>query len=68
MHQRHLAEATRHVARGLELVAQQQDRVLRLERDGHDASQARDLLAVLEETPRLMQAHHELILRSLGRL
>jgi hypothetical protein len=52
---KHLAQAERHVAEGLEHIRQQQEIVAGLERDGHDATQARALLKTFLET----QASHE---------
>ncbi len=54
MVERHLAQAERHVARGKEIVAEQRERVAMLERDGHDAAQARELLRKFEE----LQGNH----------
>ena len=44
----HLAQAERHVADGHRHVAHQRELVANLERDGHDAVQARSLLAQFE--------------------
>jgi hypothetical protein len=46
----HLEQARRHVAEGEEHVARQQQIVDELERDGHDTTQAREVLKVFEET------------------
>ncbi len=54
MVERHLAQAERHVVRGKQIVAEQRERVARLERDGHDVTQARELLRKFEE----LQAIH----------
>ncbi len=65
MHQRHLAEADRHIARSLELIAKQQRFIDRLESNSCDSCDARRLLCLFEETLRLMQQHREMILRAL---
>jgi hypothetical protein len=65
MHQRHLAEADRYIARSLELIAKQQAFVERLENSGCDSFEARRLLFLFEETLRLMRQHREMILRAL---
>jgi hypothetical protein len=45
MLERHLEQAERHVAVGQEHVSRQRERVAELERDGHNASAAKTLLA-----------------------
>jgi hypothetical protein len=50
----HLALAEEHVARGAENVARQREMIAELERDGHDAKQARAMLAEFEQ----LQAMH----------
>ena len=50
----HLAEAERHVVQGERNIARQRNVLATLERDGHDAGQARKLLATFEE----LQAMH----------
>jgi hemerythrin len=47
--QEHVAQAERHVAEGEQHVARQREIVAELERDGHDAESARQLLKTLEE-------------------
>jgi len=49
MIEKHLALAERHVADGEKHVARQKQLVAELERDGHDAKQARDLLKQFED-------------------
>jgi hypothetical protein len=68
MHRRHLAQADRHIASSLTLIRRQRELIARLERNGHDSLvlAARQLLALFEETLRLMQAHREMILRALS--
>ena len=46
----HLAAAEGHVAEGLAHLNHQRSIIAELERDGHDATLARELLATLEET------------------
>jgi hypothetical protein len=50
----HLAQARRHVAIGERHIARQRELVIELERDGHDASSAKQLLVQFEE----LQALH----------
>jgi hypothetical protein len=52
---RHLAEAKRAVSRGNAHIARQREIVAELERDGHNTTKARDLLATFET----VQASHE---------
>lgn len=52
--EQHLAQVERHVAQGEAIIARQRRIVSELERDGHDAGEARDLLAQFQE----MQAQH----------
>ena len=52
--ERSLAQAERHVIQGERHVARQRDLVARLERDGHDTSQAIQLLRQFQE----LQALH----------
>jgi hypothetical protein len=68
MHRRHLAQADRHIASSLTLIERQRELIATLERNGRDslAARARQLLALFEETLRLMQAHREMILRALS--
>jgi hypothetical protein len=66
MEHEHLQLAVRHISEGRERVAQQRARIQKLELDGHDTSQSRELLAVLEQTLKLMIAHRDMILRELG--
>jgi hypothetical protein len=46
----HLARAERHIAEGLAHLRHQHALIAELERDGHDAALARELLATLERT------------------
>ena len=50
----HLAEAEHHVAIGADHVARQRELIARLQRDGHDAAQAKQLLEQFEQ---LQQMH-----------
>jgi hypothetical protein len=45
----HLALAERHVSEGERHVSRQRELIAQLERDGHDATQAHDLLLQFEE-------------------
>jgi hypothetical protein len=55
----HLEQARRHVAEGEKRVASQCELVTELERDGHDSSQARQLLREFEEVQRLHLEHRD---------
>lgn len=54
-----LAQAERHVAQGEDAVAHRREIVTQLERDGHDASMARELLSAFEETLAMFKADRE---------
>jgi hypothetical protein len=54
---RHLQQAERHVAVGQGHISRQRDCVAQLERDGHDAVEARGLLAQFEELQSMHIAH-----------
>jgi hypothetical protein len=53
MIERHLALAKSHVQEGQRHIEDQQRILAELERDGHDTTEARRLLSVLEQTQRL---------------
>jgi hypothetical protein len=63
--QTHLAEADRLIGRARTMIVKQTSHVAELERDGHDARKARQVLALLREALRNMLAHRALILREL---
>ena len=63
----HLQQAERHVAAGQEHVSRQGERVAQLERDGHDASDARKLLGLFEELEIMHIAHRDRLARQLGK-
>jgi hypothetical protein len=65
MHQRHLAQADRHIAMGLAIISKQTALMDGLERSGQDSTEARDLLTLFEEALRLMQEHRKMILLAL---
>lgn len=54
MLEQHLQLAAKHVAEGKQHLADQRELICRLERDGHDATEARRLLKQFEE----LQAMH----------
>lgn len=62
----HLAQADRHVDQGERHLAQQRAQVDALERDGHDATVARELLDTLEQTQVLHLADRDRIRRELN--
>ena len=57
----HLALAERHVREGAEHVARQRQIIAELERDGHDATEARRMLATFETTQAMHVADLERI-------
>lgn len=61
-----LAQAERHVADGEKTVARQREIVARLERDGHDASTARELLSAFEESLVMHKADRERLRQEAG--
>ena len=65
MLEQHLAQAERHVAQGERLVREQRDRLLIMQRDGHDASEAEKLLAQLEEIQALHVSDRDRVRREL---
>jgi hypothetical protein len=62
----HLAQTERHVAEGKQQVARQREIVAELERDGHNAAAARDLLRLFEEMQAMHIADRDRILEDLG--
>lgn len=63
---RHLELANKHVAEGERRVAAQLELVMRLERDGHDALQARRLLHEFEQILALQIENRDLIVQELS--
>lgn len=66
MWQEHLAQAERHVTLGETHIAKQRAIVAELERDGHDARIARDLLDQLEQMQDLHVADRDRLREDLG--
>lgn len=64
--QEHLAQAERHVTLGETHIAKQRAIVADLERDGHDARIARDLLDQLEQMQTLHVANRDRLREDLG--
>ena len=64
----HLAKAERHVAEGRHLIGKQRELVADFERDGHDTTEARKLLATLEEIEEMHIRERERISRELKEL
>jgi hypothetical protein len=62
-----LADAVRHVADGVRGAAEQRARVQRLERRGHDVSEARRLLAIVETTLAVRVAERDRLIAQLGK-
>jgi hypothetical protein len=63
--ERHLRLALDHVERGEQSVARQKEIVRALERDGHDAKHAREMLATFEEIQKLHLADRDRLRREL---
>jgi hypothetical protein len=63
----HLQQAERHVAAAQEYVSRQGERVPQLERDGHDASDAKKLLTLFEDLEVMHIAHRDRLARQLGK-
>ena len=66
MAERHLAEAEAHIALGERHIVRQRELVADLARDGHDTTEAKRLLANLEETQALHIAARDLTRRELA--
>jgi hypothetical protein len=63
---RDLAMVERHVARGLEMIAEQRNRILLLEKHGRDLYLANDVLKRLLETQALHEQHRDRLRQELG--
>jgi hypothetical protein len=66
--ERHLAEAEKHIAIGQTNIARQQEIIAGLERDSHDPTLARKLLASFEELQRVQLQERDTVVRELLRL
>jgi hypothetical protein len=64
----HLTKANRHVAEAERHVAQQREIVAQLEREGHDYSDAKELLARFEELQALHIADRDRLQRELAEI
>jgi hypothetical protein len=62
-----LAQAERHLVEYRQRIADQERRILELQRDGHSTEEAEKLLAEFRETQRLGEEHRELILLAMAR-
>ena len=60
--QQHLAQAERHIARGVVHLARQRELIAELDRAGHDTEEARAILDTLMETQVLHQQDRERLL------
>jgi hypothetical protein len=65
LHQ-HFEEAKRHVALGEEHISRQRGIIAQLERDGHDATEAKTLLEQFQEIQKMRIAHRYRFARELG--
>lgn len=59
----HLAQAENHVSMGDEIIARQRRLIFRLERDGHDSTEARGLLALFEDVQKMHEADRDRLLK-----
>ena len=64
----HLEQARRHVADGDKHVARQRQLVAKLDRDGHDSSEARRLLEQFEELLRLHIQDRDRLIKELSEI
>jgi len=67
MLERHLRQAERHVAAGQQHISRQRELIAQLERDDHDTSAAKSLLAQFEELQMMHIAHRDRLGRELGK-
>ncbi len=67
MLERALAAAERHIEVALRNLDKQRRMVAELDRDGHDATTAREVLATFEDTLCLHEAGRQRILQEMGR-
>jgi hypothetical protein len=65
-YEQQLVEAKRHVAESLRHIEDQRIVIRQLERDGHDITQAKELLSELVEAQNLHQQNLQRVLRELG--
>ena len=64
----HLSEANRHIGTAQKLIYEQEERIARLDRDGHNTRDARGLLQTLRESLVTMKLHRNAIEAELARL
>jgi hypothetical protein len=64
--EKHLAQAERHVLESEEHAARQRDLIAELERDGHNTTQARQLLDILQDLLTMHIAHRDRLRQELG--
>ena len=63
----HLAQAERHIEQSYEHIARQSELVTRLQRDGHETSEAKRLLAEFEELLKIHIAGRDRLREELAR-
>jgi hypothetical protein len=63
----HLAKAKQHAARGRQHLVRQEELIAELDRDGHDTTEARKVLATLRDSQALHEQDVARLLRELGR-
>jgi hypothetical protein len=65
MLQQHLAQAEQHAALGQNHITKQESLIAELDRDGHDTTEARKVLATLRDTQKLHEQSVERIIAEL---
>ena len=65
MLQQHLAQAEQHAALGQHHITKQESLIAELDRDGHDTTEARKVLATLRDTQKLHEQSVERIIAEL---
>ena len=63
----HLAIADRHIAEGAARIAQQAELARKLDEGGHNTTEAKDLLRVLQQSLDAFKAHRDQIFREMAR-
>ena len=64
----HLAQAEGHVSIGDEIIARQRRLIFRLDRDGHDSTEARGLLGLFEDVQKMHEADRDRLLKEFREL
>jgi hypothetical protein len=62
----HLAQAERHIEAGARIVRRQRELIAELQRDGHDAKEARRLLKQFEDVQAMHLTEHDRLIKELA--